>query len=527
MCHNEGTESVGAAAWAWLGKKKEEGGDPRGGGGKGAKGGEKGEGNGDKGGAFTVDAAKAEKWFTHAAALHQATNYEYSLQCWLNGLRQDPTSMRGLESFFKAAAAFLADNNDKGPSKETLKMFQGRGDLEKYLTSLLAWGMEPRDALLAVRAAEAASKLNLPEPTFWLGERAMLRVAEEKKPRKDLFIKLVDVFQKVGAVDRAVIAGEAAVKIDPSDGKLAAEVRNLAAQATMYKGGYEKSGEAGGFRQNIRDAEKQRHLEEAERIVKSEETLDRVVKASEDDYRTRPDDPAATLKYARSLMERARPEDVKRALEVLKRGYEVSKQFRFREMRGELILREAYKKLGKYRDAAEAAKDNPKAQQQYKMAQAEYLRMEIEELKLRMEAYPTDLGLKFELGRRLFDSGDTDGAIALFQEAQQDAKRRVDALSYLGQAFMKIGWTDEAVHTFRQALDAYKITTDDTGMNLRYGLLSALQVKAEADRDLAVAEEADKLASAIAVQQFNYKDIRARRDALKKLIGELKRGDAA
>ena len=39
------------------------------------------------------------------------------------------------------------------------------------------------------------------------------------------------------------------------------------------------------------------------------------------------------------------------------------------------------------------------------------------------------------------------------------------------------------------------------------------------------AEEADKLASAIAIHQFNYKDIRARRDVLKKLIADLKRGD--
>jgi hypothetical protein len=65
------------------------------------------------------------------------------------------------------------------------------------------------------------------------------------------------------------------------------------------------------------------------------------------------------------------------------------------------------------------------------------------------------------------------------------------------------------------------------GMSLRYGLLTSLQTKAEADRDLAVAEEADKLASAIAVQQFNFRDIRARRDALKKLISDLKKGDPA
>ena len=79
----------------------------------------------------------------------------------------------------------------------------------------------------------------------------------------------------------------------------------------------------------------------------------------------------------------------------------------------------------------------------------------------------------------------------------------------------------------RQAMETHKLTTDGMGMALRYGLMTALQVKAEKERELAAAEEADRLASSIAVQQFSYRDIRQRRDALKKLIGEIKRGDVA
>lgn len=513
---------------AWFGKKKDDEKDPKAAGdGAGGSGNGKGGSGGDEGPAgFTPEPEKAAKWFERAQAVHDATNFEYAMQCWLSGLRLDPSSMKGLEQFFKSAAAFLSENGTKGPSKETMKMFGGRGAVERYVSSLLAWGIKPTDALLAVKACEAAAELKLAEQTHWIGERALGAVANEKKPRKELFIKLMEAFSKIGDWRLSVIAGEAACKLDPTDGRLAADVRNLSAQATMNAGGYDQTGQAGGFRQNIRDADKQRHLEEGERIVKTEETLERVIKANEEDYRSRPDDPSATLKYARSLQERGRPEDEKRAMEVLKRGYEVSKQFRFREMQGDLILRRAARKLAQYREAA-ADPENAVAQSNYKKAQAEYLRMEIEEYKLRVEHYPTDLGMKFELGKRLFEAGDTDGAIALFQESQQDAKRRVDSLNYLGQAFVKINWIDEAVHTYRQAIETYKIGTDEMGLGLRYGLLSALHAKAEAERDLAVAEEADKLASAIAVQQFNYRDIRARRDGLKKLIGELKKGDAA
>ncbi|QYU68032.1 hypothetical protein J4558_24795 [Leptolyngbya sp. 15MV] len=148
--------------------------------------------------------------------------------------------------------------------------------------------------------------------------------------------------------------------------------------------------------------------------------------------------------------------------------------------------------------------------------------MELEEFRLRIEAYPTEPRWKFESAKRLLELGSTDEAIPLLQEAQQDARYRVEAFGMLGQAFLKIDYIDEAIHAYRQALEAHKITTDETGMALNYGLLTALQLKAEKDRDAAAAGEADKIASAIALQQFNYRDIRARRDAIKKLVAELR-----
>lgn len=481
-------------------------------------------GNGSPESQPVYSAGNAQKWFDRAKVAYETTNYEYAMNCWLSGLKQDPTSMRGLESFVQSATAFINSSGGKPPSKETMNAFGGRSELDRYVAALLASGIKPLDALLAVRATEAAAKLGLPEPTHWLGERAMLVVANEKKPRKDLFVKLVEAFSKVQAFDRAVKAGELAVKLDPLDGKLAAEVRNLAAQATMSQGGYETTGQAGGFRANIRDAEKQRQLEEQERIVKTEETVDRLVRESEEDYLKRSDDPHATTLYVKRLMERGRPEDLKRARQVLKKAYETLKQFRFREMDGDIKLRLARAEVGKYRQAAEKEPANAQAQKNYQAAQQQFLKMEIEEYRLRVENYPTDLPLKFELGKRLFELGDLDNAIPLFQESQNDAKRRVDSQNMLAQAFQRIEYVDEAINTYRNALEAHKVPGDEMGMTLRYGLMTALQIKAEKERELSAAEEADKLASAIAIQQFNYRDIRQRRDALKKLIGDIKRG---
>ncbi len=210
---------------------------------------------------YEVHAEKARKFFQHARTVHETTNYEYAMKLWLDGLRQDPASMEGLEGFFESAKYFASENK-KGPSKETAKSFGGRGDVEKYLAALLDSGAYPLDSVAVVRAADCAARLGLAEITYALAERAMVVLARDPRGRKDLYLKLMDVCGQVNAFDLAVRAGEAACRLDPSDGRLASEVRNLAAQATMSRGGYDKSGQAGGFRSNIRDADKQRMLEE-------------------------------------------------------------------------------------------------------------------------------------------------------------------------------------------------------------------------------------------------------------------------
>jgi tetratricopeptide (TPR) repeat protein len=122
----------------------------------------------------------------------------------------------------------------------------------------------------------------------------------------------------------------------------------------------------------------------------------------------------------------------------------------------------------------------------------------------------------------MFALGEVDSSIPLFQEAASDAKLRTEALQMLGRAFLKIEYIDEAIDAFRRALENHKVTSDERGMSLNYDLMAALQTKATKERDRASAMEADKLASSIAIQQFNYLDIRQRRDVIKKLIAELK-----
>lgn len=474
-----------------------------------------------------VDEAKAAKFFQHARTVQETGNLEYGLQLWLQGIRFQPQSMDAMQGFFKCCAEYLSTpEGDKAKGREVFKQFPGgKAPVEAYLRAILEWGMRPDDSVLGVRALESAAVLGLTEQSTWLGQAALGRVLADKRPRKDLLLKIADAFNKVNLPDRAIVAAEQAYKLDPSDGELQAYIRNLAASATMTKGGYDKAGQEGGFRSNIRDATKQRQLDEAERIVKTEDVLERLVREGEEAMAQRPGDLPTIEVLAKRYLERAKAGDEERAHKLYTQAHASTGQFRFREMAGDIRIRQAMRKvreLEKMHATAKAA-GSPETEMIEGMLASEreaLTRLEMEEYKLRVVNYPTDLTRKFELGRRHFALGNNDEAIGLFQETQVDAKVRVASLNYLGQCFFRIGYFDESVQTFRAALEAGD-RTPEVDLEIRYSLMVALMEQGRQSRSVDAVREADKLASAIAMKQFNYRDIRARRDEVKKLLTEL------
>ncbi len=486
-------------------------------------GGENGDGKDGKA-PVVFSPEKATKFFEHARTVEETGNYPYAIQLWLNGLKWDPGSMTGLQGFFAAVPKFLNDPaSKKGLDKDVIRSVSGKSDVEKFLLAILEWALKPNEAPLAVRAFEACSKVGQTEPALWIGERAFATALRQTKPRKDHIVKCMESFQAIGAYDKAILAAEQAHRIDPTDAQLGAHIRTLAAQATMTRGGYEKSGEAGGFRQNIRDADKQRLLEESERIVKSEETIDRLLVMAKEEYQRRPTDLPTIDKLGKLLLERGRPQDEERAHKLFMDAFASTKQFRFREQAGDIRIRQGRRKVADLAQMLEKASEGEKelVQRLHAQEQQTLITLEMEEHKLRVAAYPTDLVRKFELGKRYFAAGMYNESVELFQESQQDPKNRATSLLFLGQAFLKIGWNDEAVETFRRGIEVKDVSAE-MNLEIRYWLMVALEQKGVESRDLSFVEEADRIASSIAVQSISFKDIRSRRDTIKKLLAELR-----
>ena len=336
-------------------------------------------------------------------------------------------------------------------------------------------------------------------------------------------IAAMHVFQKFDKFDMAVQTGEAAMRIDPQDGNLASEVKNLSAEWTTKRGGFDQSGEEGGFRSNIRDSAKQRQMEERDRVVTTEEVLDRLIATARADHETSPNDRSNTIKYIDTLLRRAKPEDEEEAHALAEKWYGQTTEFRFREYADGIRVRQLRRRATKLKAEAEKS---PTPENKHALASAarEFLRAEIQALEGAVAAYPTDLGKKFELAQRYYRGGKFEEAIGLLQIAKDDAKNRARVFFFLGLSFQRIGMNDEAIGTLRQAQGMQLAGDESTEMELKYGLMEALFARALETNSLADAEEAAALASQIVIQNMAYKEVRARRDEIKAMIVKLKGG---
>lgn len=512
------------ALFPWSKNKGDGGSDDAKGGGGGGK-----SGGGDSNpGEFEFSGDKANKFFDRGQTLHDATNFGYAMNMWIRGLRFDPTSMRGLEGFFTSSASFFSEH-PKGEKEETfkstLKDVGGRSTIDKFLTALMHWSSHPTDPSYGVRAMEHASELGLGGPAVWVAERVVSLAMKDKSPRKEHYVAAMETFKKFDKFERAVQAGEAAVRMDPTDGRLASEIKNLSAEWTTKRGGFEDTGKEGGFRSNIRDADKQKQLEEKDRLTTTEEGLDRQVASATADYEVNTNDRPNAIKLIDVLLKRARTDDEERAVKIANEWHAKSKEYRFREYVDNIRVRQLRRKAAKLKGEAEKSAD-AEVKQAYTQAVKEYLKAEIVSLEGQVEAYPTDLNRKFELAQRYYKVGKHEEAIPLLQEAKQDVKTRARVLFFLGLAFQKIGYTDEAIDTIRQARQSLIAGDESAEMELSYGLMEALLARAQEQSTLGDAEEAGKLQSAIAIQNINYRDVKAKREEIKALIAKLKSGSA-
>jgi len=459
---------------------------------------------------FVPQPEKARKWFQHAKNMADSSNFHSALVYYANGIKLDPELISAHESMIEVGIKHLQAGGKKASSKD-LKGVDGPHPVDKLAAAELAWLSKYDQPALAVKALAAAVEADQLELANMLTIRVLTLVSRAKKVSRNQVIQVMELAKAAGAWNEAIAAGQLAMQMDPTDSALDTEMKDLAAQRAMSQGGYEDAGgKEGGFREMVKDLDKQRELEQEDSIAGVGGSEEQVLERAREQYQASPNSPDVLNRFAQLLRKDGSDAAIREAIQVYMSGFESIGEYRFRMNAGDLELSVLRREIDEETDA----------ERRSELEQAMIAR-ELEEYRERAERYPTDRTIKYKLGDIALRSNDIGTAMECFQKSKDEPKLRSRSGHALARCFALEGWHSEAVDEFRDTLANLDATERDLELDIRYDLMESLIELARADRSDLMAKEALEICSGIARKDITYRDIRTRRKELDELCREL------
>ena len=473
---------------------------------------------GDDGEGFKRSLRKANTFFDYGNTAADATNFDYAVECYIGGLRHDPDNLERHEKLHD-----IAKRRSVGGGKPMKVKPVGPSLVDKMLRAVKAWACDWNNVNHMADAVEAAveanqregEQANLAEVAYWLGGLTVQYNANPNgKPNRRVYVRIIDAMEKIEAFDLALQAAQRALMLREDD-SMRDRIKDLTAQRYTKES---SQGEGEGFQKNIKDKEEQDRIQ-AE-LDTSGSQADKLIAASREQYEENPEDMDKLQKLVDALTRTEEVEHEQEAIKLLLHAHEQTGQYRYKVKAGDVKLKQINRALRSFNEKAQAGDEVARAKLQEGLKKR--LAFELKEFGERAHNYPTDLKLKFELGKRQYQAGQHDDAIGNFQEATREPKSRSQAHLFLGRCFVQKQWVDEAMSTLEKGLELHADPDDNVGKELRYDLMTVKIAIAKEKQDAEIAKGAQALASELLQTDINYKDIREKMDEVRKLSDELK-----
>ena len=447
------------------------------------------------------NAGKGNAFFERADQVAETGNWDFAIAMYLEGISREPENLdRGHKPLRKVSINRKAQGGKPAGMIDQFKRRPCKDPIRNLVNAEYLLSKDPGSVQNMMQVLQAARKCGLIGLVHWISLIILESQRQAKKPSKRILVDLVNAFESAKDFSMSVQACDMAIQIDPNDGELRDRMRSLSALYTIDKGKFEEEGD---FTKGVDDLEAQQKIQKKDALVKDEEYLLEQIRKCRQDYLENPHVAGKINNVVDALLKIENESYENEAIDILAKAHKDSGAYQFKMRIGDIRIRQMSRRFRQVRDSGDTAGATEQAQRQ--------LAFELDEYKERCANYPTDLGLKFELGRRQFLSGQYDEAIASLQTAQRDPRRGLRARSLIGQAFVKKGWLGMAVETFEKALELE--STEEFTMELRYFLGDVLE-------NMGQLERAQEQFSTVAQLDYNYRDVRQRIENIRTRLSE-------
>lgn len=289
------------------------------------------------------------------------------------------------------------------------------------------------------------------------------------------------------------------IRENPTDGDLNQALKDMSARKTLGEGGYGalESGK-GSFRDVLKNKDEAVLLEQQNRVVKSEDRTESLIKEYEGRLQNEPNN----LKLIRSLAELYADK------KQFDQAFALYDRVKNSEMGNDPSLEAAIAKLKVKQFDHQIEQVNPFAPDhaaQVEQLKAARLEFQVSDCQKRVERYPTDLAIRYDMGALYYQIGKYTEAIQEFQKAQQNPHKRLAAMTYLAKCYSQKKMLDFAARTLQNAIKEKQIF-DEEKKEMTYSLgtvFESMSKKDEAIEQFKLIYEVDS----------SYKDVAAKVEA--------------
>lgn len=441
---------------------------------------------------------KGKAFFDRADQVAATGNWDFAIELYLEGISREPENIERGHRLLREVAMKRKAQGGKGPGvMEKRKRRQGKDLLVNFVNAEYLLAKDPGSVAYMEQTLKAAQKLDLKVIVKWVAD-IIMEVQRQGKPNKRMLNLLVEAYESIEEFASAIQACDMARELSPNDDRLDDKQRELSARYTIKKGKY---GQKGDFSRSVKDLDKQKELMQKDAMIQDKRYLLQQIEVAREEYLVDTSVPGKINALVDALVKLEDESYENEAIDVLHKAFQDSGAYQFKMRVGDIKFRQMRRRFHKLLADGQKEAATQQAQRQ--------LEFELDEYAERAVNYPTDLVIKYELGRRLFLVGKYDEAIAALQQAQRDPRRHVSAMNYLGQAFCRKGWNREAAETFQRALEVEM--PEERAKELRYNLGDVLEKMVEL-------EKAREQFSIVAQIDYNYKDARQRLEGLRKKL---------
>jgi tetratricopeptide (TPR) repeat protein len=343
--------------------------------------------------------------------------------------------------------------------------------------------------------AEAALALSMPKTAVMSFD-----VLFKNNPKdKNVTIQYANVLAEIGQAQLAERILMESSRLNANDPELHQALKDLSARKTLHEGGYEglASGQ-GSYRDILRNEQEAKSLEQANRVQKTEDQAERLIREYEIEVKAQPNN----VRRLRDLAELYRQKkDFTKSLEY----YERIKATEAGASDASIDAAIAQTKSRQFDYQIEQLDATaPDYTERVAQINADKQAYRIAECQKRVDRNPTDLAIRYEMGGLYFNAGKITEAMAEFQKAKNNPNKKGPSMNYLAQCFAKRKMFPLAVSTFQEAIKEKQIF-DDEKKELVYNLGTVFEAMEKT-------KEAIEQFEQIYAIDIGYKDVAAKVD---------------